>query len=806
MVNHWSEKLQSSAAAATSVTATAAAVLGLYPKLVRHTIVEQSRSTLRTKDDDDDDDIDVRSDQKVEVGRYGHLTSRYYYELINDLLRKHEGVVEHEYNDGSDDNDTDYDTEDALARTAFDLDGGTSDSIAHDADDVNSICHTIIALSEDIISLTAAPSILAMDQEQSTDTMALVEADRIRNVTMPYLLDLICVGIELIQYLDPKAFVNLHKKVDDRVKDAVLAATIAAASFTSGYDNTDVCDNSVDSGMICPALKTKLSVSYALRHTLSVPKTNTSVSLVSESTFTACFGFDGIEGNSLLLDEAVVDLSSRSVSSPWSRSMEETQDRKSTVETSADDVLYTILASLCGNEEDDQSTIRSMLAAIVRSLGGQCVSDAVRSHFFGRGLLPSTKSSASRSSTSIMKRSSPNDFIVESRTTIDSVTDSIVARNIASNRLPWPKSSRSKEKSASDRNNATLLPESRAHVTIPSRLCSTIRLCAALANSDKNETGKASKSMLANILPITYCLIDSINATEQTIGGSVMLSLLGHYEVEHWKTFTSAAEDVLGLSIKTGCSDAVALAVLSRARYELELVHQNALDMKDEEEKAGRMRKIVMSLLDVVHKSSYQSGIKGEEEYSERDAQQAFVTSALLGGVHPFLSFLAGMPDEVAASVELVRPGSATLLPFIDWYMPNMQVECRRLQLSALACLEELMVGGHPVVPRHGGKIMSELLGCICRARKSIKHMQKSESGAGTGACNERITAARAVACLGIRVARVALMLCGERAKAVLQMIDSAGDKDGYDPELISLCKEVNAECRIEEAGYDVCG
>ena len=805
VVKHWSEKLLSAAAADTSTSTTTAAaaatsaaaeVLGLYPRIVRETIVRQFPATL-PGNYEDEDELDVRPNQRVDVGRYSHLTSRYFYELIGDLRRKIHEV------DDTDSADTD--NAEALGRTVLALDDDDDASEpktttrSNHNDPIGSICQAIVALAEDVISLTAAPSILTRDEEQISAAMT-IEADRIRNITMPYLFDLICVGLELIQELDRMAFGDVRTRtVEGNVKDAVVAALIAAACFTSGTDGS-ICDK-VDADTIHPALSPKFSVSYALWHTLADPKAAVSEFLPGvESTTEGYFCDDLRAGTSLpVFDRPVVDLSSRFVSSPWSRSRRSKQDGKSIVEVSADHVLSTIVSALCDKQEHDQSTSRSMLVAIVRSLGRQSVVDSVRSHFFGRGLVSSTngnRSVSTPSGTTAMNRSSSrNDSFLENRSTIDSITDSIVARNIASNILPWPRNSRPKVNTASGRSKATLLPESRAHAAIPSRLCSSIRLCAAVATSSGiQETDEASRSTLANLLPIIYCLVDSINATEQTLGGSTLLLLLDQYEAEHWTTFASAAEDVLSLSIKTGCSDPVALAVLSRARFELELVQQNFLELSGEEQKAGRMRKIVNSLFEVVHKSSYSSCIRGEEEYSERSTQEAFVTSALLGGIHPLLSHLADLPDEIAASAELVRSGLATLLPFIGWDVPSKRIESSRLQLSALACLEELMVGGHPIVRRHGGKIMSELLGCIYRAQKSTDHVEdglldrKGDAGVNT---NEQIVAAKAVASLGIRVACFALVLCGERAKALLETVEGGEGENEYDPGLVSVAKDV---------------
>lgn len=755
VVTHWTEALHSIDSSGSNDNDAgayvASIVLGLYPRLVRQKIVIRRNSFRSNRNGEAADDGTSR--EKIAVGKHGHLISRHYFGLIRDLWTKYIP---------NDDHHTSRSTP-RPSPPATDLDGES-----------DALCLSIVALAEDVVSLTAASSIITTDEEKIVPS-SILEADQIRKDTLPYLLNIMCLGFELLhRRLGPT------RSGDAEVfRDAVLAATIAAASFTMGDDDDSNKKGVVDPLSLHPDLSSKLSLSRALEHTLSDP-VNDENGETSASTFKDCLG-NTLDYCSPLLSQCIVDLPSRAVPAPWVRGGEHMEETAlSYVETSANEVLDAILSTISVKEEESEKNVltnQSPLARILHTLGDQVVSDAVRCHFFGRSFV-STSTSASLATLSVVESpiSSPS----------DTVTESIIARNESRNQLPWPTSLSSTQKSASGRNKATLLPECRAHVKIPSRLCSMLRLCTAFTVgcvSGSSKAKSASNSVLENFLPVVYCLVDSIDAIEQAIGGAALLALLNAYEPKHWKVgFADTASDVVVLALKTSCSDSIALSVLCRARYELEMMHQGLLETTlSGGEKAGRLRRIGIAVFEAVHKASYRSGIKGEDDVGKVNTQQAYALSALLGGAHPVLSELADMPDEIAASVELIRPGLAVLLPIIGWDMPQMKVSSRQLQLTALACLEELMIGGHPVVPRHTGKIMSELVGCICRAKKDIDLMKRIDRG---GDCKVQIEAASAVASLGLRTAHVAKILCGERAKTMLRQLIEDG---GYNSQLTGV-------------------
>ena len=766
VVNHWTEALHSIDMSDGGSADAASVVLGLYPRMVRQKIVIRRTTTRGTGTFQSNGGVEAEADggtgtshEKIIVGGYGHLISRHYYELIRDVRTKH----------GQIDDDVDH-TSPLPSQTATDLDGNA-----------DAICLAIVALAVDVISLTAAPSIITTDEKSITPS-SILEAKRIRGETIPCLLKIMRLGFELLRrHISPRDGNFLRGA--QVLQDAVMAATIAAASFSVGSDG-DFDEKRIDALSLHPSLSSKLSLSWALEHTLSEPSNDEKEETARLSVFKDCFGDILVKDDSLLLSECIVDLSSRAVPEPWARGEDHIEEKGLHVshvgEESAKELLHAILFAIqvCDNDERaNDLPNQSALERIVCVLGGQVVSDAARRHFFGRSFVSSSTLASLEAVSSIESQIAVSD---------DTVTESTIARNKASNQLPWPKLS-SKPSAAAGRNKTTLLPESRAHVQIPSRLCSMLRLCTAFTASDgshsvSSKAKNSSNAVLENFLPAVYCLVDSIDATEQAVGGATLLALLNRFQHKDWNSgFLDTASNVVGISLKTSCSDSVALSILCRVRFELELMHQRLLETLADKDKAKRLRKIGIVMFEAVHKASYRSGIRGEDDMHNVSAQQAYALSALLGGAHPLLSELADLPDEIAASVELVRPGLAVLLPIIGWDMPRMRVTSRQLQLTALACLEELMVGGHPIVPRHAGKMLSELLGCICRAQKDIDFMESVDRD---GDCKAQIVAASSVACLGLYTARAAKILCGERGEAMLRQLIENG---GYNSQLIGV-------------------
>ena len=339
---------------------------------------------------------------------------------------------------------------------------------------------------------------------------------------------------------------------------------------------------------------------------------------------------------------------------------------------------------------------------------------------------------------------------------------------------------------------------------MPSRVASAARLTAAIAEAlqEGSRSGEGgggrgaiaeAEAVLTDLLPIAYALVDSSGGMEQATGGACLLRLLDSPTPRCWEGFAAAAGGVLDLALLTGTEPAP-LAVLGRARFELEMVRGQAEGTGGTEgtgagARAARMRKAARALLKAAHDASYRTGLEQGPSVVGRIRQEEAAGAALLGGARPLLSALAGLPDGSAAAAELVRPGLAALLPLIGWDVPPpLPPSARRMQLAGLACLEELLAGAHPVAPRHGGKVMAELLGCACRARRDSE--AEAAAARGDDGDSDEAISAGAVACLAVRAAGVALLLCGDRAGEVLTEIEGGGEEEWQD-DMVGICREV---------------
>ena len=322
--------------------------------------------------------------------------------------------------------------------------------------------------------------------------------------------------------------------------------------------------------------------------------------------------------------------------------------------------------------------------------------------------------------------------------------------------------------------------------------------------------------VLDQILPICFCLVDSHDVAHQALGGTALLHLMAECTPTSLSGHGEAAARALKFGCMT-CRDGPALAVLSRARSELFARAawgpgggrlSSSLSSPGAGSGAAERRTATSDLLGIVRLNSRQ-GPGGGGAYGDGDSRAAegLVVGVLVGGIGPLLRQHADLPG--ADAMELVRPGLAALLPLMRWdYDAPKSVPGRSVQIAALSCLTSLMMGAHPAMPGHGGKAMAELLGCVGRADRYLARERGGggEGGGGGGVVpvpsgvggEETVAAAEAVLALALHVASVALVLCGDRAEAVLRDV-TTGD---YDPALMRRCEDIRdgaAELRRRE-------
>jgi len=145
--------------------------------------------------------------------------------------------------------------------------------------------------------------------------------------------------------------------------------------------------------------------------------------------------------------------------------------------------------------------------------------------------------------------------------------------------------------------------------------------------------------------------------------------------------------------------------------------------------------------------------------------------------------------------MEMGRLGLKTLLPLIRW--DSKARGSRRIQCASIACLISLMMGAYPIMERHGGKIMSELLACLGRAKRDLdiderlqdRHLKRHGDVVDIGEDMEDICATRHLLVVAVHAASIAHVLCGKRAEEVLEKVEGGH----FDPALVLWCGAIRS-------------
>lgn len=309
----------------------------------------------------------------------------------------------------------------------------------------------------------------------------------------------------------------------------------------------------------------------------------------------------------------------------------------------------------------------------------------------------------------------------------------------------------------------------------PSRCVSVIRVFAGLKFPD------VSPDIGSEVLPVIFTLIDSCHCHLQAFGASLLLHLLRESTSTSFQSATRNPRDqhgifhnteqILSLACRT-CDSALPLLILSKARYSL-------IECLPPQEMNTLRRNSASAMLNRILKSSH-GGPGAKDETLE-------LLCAMLGGsLQPLLHKLAQLPD--ANAMELGRQGLSVLLPLIRWDSNTRYG--RRIQVASMACLTSLMMGAYPMMIRHGGKIMSELLSCVGRAQRDLQIQKKVQSRIGTAKKVDHDT--KAIILVAAHTASVALVLCGKSADEVLTNVEhgSYSTELGNSCSLIRRCSE----------------
>jgi hypothetical protein len=227
---------------------------------------------------------------------------------------------------------------------------------------------------------------------------------------------------------------------------------------------------------------------------------------------------------------------------------------------------------------------------------------------------------------------------------------------------------------------------------------------------------------------------------------------------------------VLNLACQT-CREGPPLALLARAQSLLCEVASAATNSNSVFIK--HRRKVTHDFLNILDKYRHKA--------SDPDG---LLWALLVGGIIPLLHQHATLTEctESVDALEVGRLGLQALLPIVRYSAgyrleglpPDKLNATRKLLGPSVIATAHLLVASYPIMPRHGGKIMSELIGLLGNLKRQGDFVTGQDG---------------LLASLVKDAARMALIICGGRADDILRQIESSeGD---YEPWLGDLAREI---------------
>lgn len=360
-----------------------------------------------------------------------------------------------------------------------------------------------------------------------------------------------------------------------------------------------------------------------------------------------------------------------------------------------------------------------------------------------------------------------------------------------------------------------LLPSERPFETCPSRIHVVIQFMlrvSAASSSPSLPPFLLSSIVISDFLPICYALLDSFRPIHVAMGATLLSRLFVEIMNERsgsddssslllsMEPFQNAIISVLDLTCRN-CRDGPALGLVCMARSRFFFLLATTMTATSSNINSyssilwqKERRRATGQLLTILQNNSYK----------EMDQNNGLVLCLLVGGIVPLLHQHAEQQQPIADALEMGRIGLASLLPLLRW---DYAIEGRRIQLAALVGLINLFMGTYPIMPRHGGKIMSELLACmghidtdnydrdevlqqqhltdtgvLCLIPPRQKLLQQEEE--------EERRLCRMVLDMTLHTAAVALVICGDRAVAILDHVEQDGK---YEEVFLSNCRDIRA-------------
>ena len=273
---------------------------------------------------------------------------------------------------------------------------------------------------------------------------------------------------------------------------------------------------------------------------------------------------------------------------------------------------------------------------------------------------------------------------------------------------------------------------------VPSRIHVFASFISLLAQQDNDST----REVLAQVLPVCFELIDASSVRHMAIGATCLIHLLETIGVGNsiWDEFVGNALSVLNMAFKTNREGPILLLV-------------------------GRSQCLLFEAMGEGNKERRQATLQwltALNQTAHRSVSEMICWELLIAGVVPLLQQHANLPN--ADAMELGRFGLSTLLPLVAGDFVDLKT-----QKAALVALINLMMGAYPIIPHHGGKIMSTLLATAARA-------SSNEVGDMSDIYD-----------IVVHTAAVAMALCG--TNKVIENIISASDS--FQSRLVQAAREV---------------
>ena len=449
--------------------------------------------------------------------------------------------------------------------------------------------------------------------------------------------------------------------------------------------------------------------------------------------------------SSSFMQRPVIDWSARSAHfvAPWSDGVDGVSFRAAVrvlkqIHT-ASLTAAPLRGNACDGNEHSTTDIVQLLQSISRNVGVEVLTSTVRAFFYGRLSYPSA--------------STPNVSAVASKPVGSYMP--MVRRIGVEKREP--------ENQKPDTDTFDLTKErNKFRVS-----AATLIFCAVLS---QHSSFKACDSALSDAIPIALTLLDDVQSFHQGLGAAIVLSAiesLSHFGPDSLPSFVAKFNPFLTSAFETavkhgGREEALLITAICFAQSKwiqyLSTLSQHPDCIIPQATVKALARKATTDMMHTVMNQSQFGGRNGNDER---------IAGMLVAGVNPLLALLANSPD--AASIEIARVGLSALLPLIGWR--GSSLESHAIHISSMTCLISLMNGAYPIMMKHGGKILTEIMLLLDRTDKDTKYLSETNSNFPCDSDNH--TSANVTMNVALYCGAVSLIICGESAEAVVQHVKS---------------------------------